>query len=58
MHRPAITRICPKCGAPTARKIHRTFWMRLFPGSVRLSCSACGETSFLRHRLPQPERFR
>jgi predicted RNA-binding Zn-ribbon protein involved in translation (DUF1610 family) len=40
---------CPDCGSEFTRRIPRAWWMRLlFPNSIRIHCSQCGETSLLR----------
>jgi hypothetical protein len=48
--------ICPDCGSDLTRRIARAWWMRmLFPKSVRIICSRCGERSLIRKPKPGTE---
>ncbi len=40
---------CPQCGSDFVCRAPRSWWMRLFPGSVALRCGDCKETSMVRH---------
>lgn len=44
-------RKCPTCGGNDFYRYHRSFWMRLFPGSILLRCRICRtRILMLRHK--------
>ena len=39
--RVSLTQACPACSSDHLQRVHRKWWMRIFPGSRRYHCTNC-----------------